>query len=147
MTDPSGEYSLRRSTVAADFTISPKPDMNPGVYLFSDEQGRILYVGMAHGLEPVLYRYKHLAGREKMRERAAARRLTHVHWLACRTEWSPPTLERLMIKRFSPPWNTQHNWSPRSEENAELLDNEAEVWIIEAARALDQLAAELVQSS
>ena len=130
-------YRMGRSRVQQDMRIDEKPPYGPGVYLFLGAGDRIMYAGMAHGLEAVLYRYQHLAGRKAMRDRARGSRIHGVVWLECGTRWSPPSLERLLIERYAPPWNTQHSTGWHNEETAVVLDAAEISWIEESARELD----------
>lgn len=123
--------------------ITPKPPSVPGVYLFLDPQDRIMYVGMAHDLENVLYRYAHLEGRQKMRDRAADGLIGSVVWFSAPDRAIPPTLESVLITRHQPPWNTQHNPTPRNTEEAVPLSEAEAKWIENAADRLHEVVAEL----
>lgn len=109
LTTPCGNkrspYSLgviRYGSVSSDFSVNPRPPNAPGVYMFLGADDRILYVGMAHDLEKVLYRYKGLKGRKKFRDRLAASEFGRVAWSVASQSETPATLERIAITRFRP---------------------------------------------
>ena len=130
--------------VSPFFDIAPKPPKSAGVYLFPDTEMRVFYVGMAHSLEAVLYRYKHLQGRQVMRERAAAGRFSQVAWLATLNGEAAPSLERVCISHFRPPWNDQHNPRPRTEATAITLDDAEREWLLGAERKISATISELL---
>jgi excinuclease ABC subunit C len=78
----------------------------PGVYLFRDGDGRILYVGKAADLRARVRQY--LAGGD---ERAAVphflARTRDLDFLVTRTEGEALLLENTLIKRHRPPWNVR----------------------------------------
>ena len=129
--------------VDSSFQIRPKPPSRPGVYMFLGGEDRIMYVGMAHDLEKVLYRYQHLAGRKKMRDRVAAGLVSRVFWVACGHAAAPPSIELLAIQRYEPPWNNQHNPRPRSESHAVNFDTDEKAWL---EAVVDQLEVALTKA-
>ncbi len=120
---------IRYGGVADDFTITPRPPSQAGVYLFLGPQDRIMYVGMAHNLEAVLYRYKGLKGRQRMRDRRANGLFSRVAWIACSQAEAVASLERVAITRLRPPWNDQHNSRPYSEASAAVFDDGEQAWL------------------
>jgi hypothetical protein len=124
-------------SIESDFTITPRPPSKPGVYLLLDEPRRVMYVGLASDLQGVLYRYQHLDGRQEMHDRIADGEATWVSWTECVHPASPPSLEVLAIRRYQPPWNTQHNPTPRTSDDAVVLDAEEQRWLSDARRELD----------
>ena len=130
---------IRYATVSEGFNISPSPPSDPGVYLFLAEGRRIMYVGMAHDLQAILYRYRGLEGREHMRERLKDGRFSDIAWIAASHVEGTPALERVAISRFRPPWNDQHNPYQRSEEDAISLSDREEEWLVAAERELDDV--------
>ena len=139
-----GSSVIRFGRVSPSFDISPKPPIDAGVYLFLGDQDRVFYVGMAHSLEAVLYRYQHLKGRQKMRERAAAGRFSQVAWLTALNAEAVPSLERVCISHFRPPWNDQHNLRPRSEATAIPFDTTEREWLVGAERRISATVSELL---
>lgn len=137
---------IRYGFVSEDFSIAPRLPTSAGVYLFLGPADRIMYVGMAHNLEAVLYRYKGLRGRKKMKDRRAAGAFDRVAWLACAQPETAPTLERIAISRFRPPWNDQHNPSPRSATTALALAETEKKWLEDAERELSQMIANSLAS-
>ena len=109
---------MQRGQVSPTMAITPTPPSVPGVYIFLSSDDRIMYVGMAHDLEKVLYRYQGLEGRQKMRDRAAVGDIGGVAWFDASDRAVPPSLESVLIARYQPPWNTQHNPFARSDEDA-----------------------------
>ena len=124
-------------TVDSRLRVRPTPPHQPGVYLFLNASDQVMYVGMAHDLEKVLYRYQQLQGRQAMRDRAAAGQIAQVGWVACKSGMTPPSLEQLAIRRYRPPWNTQHNPEPRGEGQAVRLSDAEQAWLRAAASKLD----------
>lgn len=108
-------HRILHSQVTRDLAISPRPPSESGVYLFLGSKDRIMYVGRAYDLASVLYRYAHLQGRDEMRERARQGLVRRVAYIKCR---GYVELERRLIGRYSPPWNTQLNSSPRKARSA-----------------------------
>ena len=125
------------ASVDAAMRISPTPPNAPGVYVLLSREDEVMYVGMARNLEKVLYRYQKNTGRQAMRDRAALGEIARVAWVRCTTSRTPPSLEQLAIRRYRPPWNTQHNPRPRSPSEAVSLSDEEQRWLEEAARSLD----------
>jgi hypothetical protein len=126
------------ASIEPDFTITPRPPSKPGVYLFLDEARRVMYVGLASDLQGVLYRYQHLEGRQAMRDRIAAEQATWASWTECTHPATPPSLEVLAIRRYQPPWNTQHNPKPRRTEDAVVFDAEEQWWLSLVSGDLDR---------
>ncbi len=138
---------MERGQVNSQMVIAPRPPSSPGVYLFLDSDDRIMYIGMAHDLEKVLYRYRGLAGRQKMRDRAAEGAIAGVAWLRTSGRAVPPSLESILISRYEPPWNTQHNPSPRLTTDAVPLTADQIDWIHVAAGVLADALAGLANPS
>lgn len=142
-------YSLgviRYGSVSSDFSVNPRPPNAPGVYMFLGADDRILYVGMAHDLEKVLYRYKGLKGRQKFRDRLAASEFGRVAWIVASQSETPATLERIAITRFRPPWNDQHNPQPRTIPMAIQLGDQEKQWVRASEIALSGLVADRLRS-
>ena len=139
-----GGQLIRYGTVGKDFSVTPRPPEDPGVYLFLGEEDRVMYVGMAHNLEAVLYRYKGLEGRQRMRARRAAGAFTRVAWLSVTSGEAVASLERVAISHFEPPWNDQHNPRARTPGSAIPFDGRQSEWLTGAERALSRVVADLV---
>jgi excinuclease ABC subunit C len=77
---------------------------NPGVYLFRDEAGEVLYVGKAKSLRP---RVRSYFQRGDLRVGAArlAERIDDVEVIVTRTEAEALHLEQNLVKRHRPPFN------------------------------------------
>ncbi|EKP94618.1 excinuclease ABC subunit UvrC [Thermaerobacter subterraneus] len=79
----------------------------PGVYLFKDAQGQVLYVGKARSLRQRVRSYfqssRHLPARiQRMVERAAA-----LEFIVTRNEVEALVLENTLIKRYRPRYNVR----------------------------------------
>ena len=121
--------------------MNPRPPNSPGVYLFLGDLDAVMYVGMAHDLEKVLYRYKGLKGRQQMRDRLADGLFSRVAWLICTQPETAPTLERIAITAFRPPWNDQHNPRPRTPATVVRLVEDRQRWLGDVERDLSDLVA------
>lgn len=133
---------IQYSSVSSSLVLSRKPPSEPGVYMFFGGDDRIMYVGMAHDLEKVLYRYQHLEGRQAMRDRAEAGDVSGVRWLAVPDRSIPPSLESILIRRYQPPWNSHNNPEARNAEDAvPFTDVEAE-WILSCSSRLASVVEE-----
>ncbi len=133
--------------VSRSMELDRKPPAAPGVYLFlHGPERKIMYVGMAHDLEKVLYRYQHLEGRQRMRDRAAAGEIDRVAWVTCSSRMTPPSLEQLAIRRYRPPWNTHHNPDPRGAREASTLTAAEENWLKVSAAKLDTILNDLLKA-
>ena len=56
--------AMQRSQVSRTLELSRRAPALPGVYAFLGADDRIMYVGMAHDLQRILYRYQGLPGRQ-----------------------------------------------------------------------------------
>lgn len=145
--DDGVTVGIQYSSVSSSLVLSRKPPSEPGVYMFFGTDDRIMYVGMAHDLEKVLYRYQHLEGRQAMRDRAEAGDIAGVRWLAVPNRSIPPSLESVLIHRYQPPSNSQHNPDARSAEDAvPFTDAEAE-WILSCSSRFASVVEEFGGSS
>ena len=76
-----------------------------------------------------------------MRDRAAQDLISGVVWWPVADAVVPPSLELVLIRRYEPPWNTQHNPSPRTESEAVPLDSTETAWIEESIDAFNAFVA------
>ena len=76
-----------------------------------------------------------------MRDRAAQDLISEVVWWPVANAAVPPSLELVLIRRYEPPWNTQHNPSPRTESEAVPLDSTETAWIEESIDAFNAFVA------
>jgi len=79
----------------------------PGVYLFRDERGRVLYVGKARSLRARLQTYRTPGGDGRIGVRFLERDARRVETLVTRTEQEALLLEDTLIKQFKPPHNVR----------------------------------------
>ncbi|MFM6971905.1 MAG: excinuclease ABC subunit UvrC [Rhodoluna sp.] len=96
--------------MATYLSFKPKPSeipIEPGVYRWFDQNGRVLYVGKAKNLRSRLSSY--FAPIESLPERT--RRMVQlavdVQWTIVRSEFEALQLEFTWIKEFNPPYNVQ----------------------------------------
>ena len=80
---------------------------SPGVYRFSDETGRVLYVGKAKNLRARLSNYFAPLASLHERTRRMVTTATGVEWTTVGTEVEALQLEWTWINEFDPPFNVQ----------------------------------------
>lgn len=78
---------------------------SPGVYRFSDEQGRVIYVGKAKNLRNRLVNYFQDPANLHPRTRQMVFTAARVQWTVVRTEVEALALEFTWIKEFDPRFN------------------------------------------
>ncbi|MCL1837807.1 MAG: excinuclease ABC subunit UvrC [Propionibacteriaceae bacterium] len=92
-------------------TYRPKPGeipQTPGVYRFSDEQGRVIYVGKAVNLRSRLNSYFSSVGSLHSRTQTMLRTAARVEWTTVRNEVEALQLEFTWIKQFQPRFNIKY---------------------------------------
>lgn len=77
----------------------------PGVYLFRDARGRILYVGKAKSLRPRVRSYFNAADAQGLKTRELVRRVADVETIVVDTEAEALILENNLIKEHRPRFN------------------------------------------
>jgi len=77
----------------------------PGVYLFKDKQGGILYVGKASDLKKRVKAYLLPEDRLHPKTRAMMRKAAHLDWIAVDTEHEALILEADIVRRERPRYN------------------------------------------
>src|SRR5215217_9476098 len=77
----------------------------PGVYLFRDERGRVLYVGKAKSLRPRVRSYFQAGRGRPTTIRGLPERVADVEVIVTGTEVEALHLEQNLIKRHRPPFN------------------------------------------
>jgi excinuclease ABC subunit C len=80
---------------------------SPGVYRFTDEQGRVLYVGKAKNLRSRLSNYFQPLRSLHERTRRMVLTAASVEWTVVGSEFEALQLEFTWIKEFNPPFNVQ----------------------------------------
>ena len=78
---------------------------NPGVYLFKDAEGKVLYVGKAANLRARLASYRRMATDERQNVRFMEKDAREVETIVTRTEKEAFLLEDSLIKTRKPPHN------------------------------------------
>lgn len=78
----------------------------PGVYLFKDAHGRVLYVGKARSLRHRVSQYV-TPGRPDLGKRDLATRATDVETILTQNEAEALALEATLIQRHEPPYNVR----------------------------------------
>ena len=97
-------WLIRRLTVAAPGSIP----VNPGVYRFRDEHGRVIYVGKAKSLRPRLNSYfQDIAACTRAPSRWCTT-AAGVEWTVVATEVEALQLEYSWIKEFDPRFNVRY---------------------------------------
>jgi len=79
----------------------------PGVYLFRDEEGKVLYVGKARDLRARLSSYRRPGGDGRLSIRFLERDAHAVETIVTRTEGEALLLEDALIKQHKPPHNVR----------------------------------------
>ncbi len=78
----------------------------PGVYLFRDEQGEVLYIGKAKSLRPRVRSYFQ-SGETRRGVADLARRIADLEVIVTRNEAEALHLEQTLVKRHRPPFNVR----------------------------------------
>jgi excinuclease ABC subunit C len=81
--------------------------IKPGVYLFRDDSGQILYVGKAKSLRPRVRSYFQARGRERPTISQLPERVHDVEVIVTGTEVEALHLEQNLVKRHRPPFNVR----------------------------------------
>jgi excinuclease ABC subunit C len=92
-------------------TYRPAPGtipLEPGVYKFRDERGRVIYVGKAKSLRQRLNSYFADLGGLHQRTRQMVTTAASVEWTVVRTEVEALQLEFTWIKEFDPRFNVRY---------------------------------------
>jgi len=79
----------------------------PGVYLFKDARGRVLYVGKASDLRGRVASYLRPGGDGRPRIAFLEGRMADLETVLCRTPAEALMLEDTLIKKFKPPYNVR----------------------------------------
>src|SRR6266536_1387729 len=79
----------------------------PGVYLFRDERGEVLYIGKAKSLRPRVRSYFQRSGETRAQIAQLPDRVTDVEVIVTDTEVEALHLEQNLIKRHRPPFNVR----------------------------------------
>ncbi|MSQ33731.1 MAG: excinuclease ABC subunit UvrC [Dehalococcoidia bacterium] len=80
---------------------------SPGVYLFKDEAGKIIYVGKAASLRARVRSYFQTAGDERPKLLALVPRVADLEFIVTDSEAEALLLENTLIKRHQPLFNTR----------------------------------------
>jgi excinuclease ABC subunit C len=92
-------------------TYRPKPGeipLDPGVYRFRDQHGRVIYVGKAKSLRPRLSSYFQDITALHPRTATMVTTAASVEWTVVRTEVEALALEYSWIKEFDPRFNVKY---------------------------------------
>ncbi len=79
----------------------------PGVYLFRDARGEVVYVGKAKTLRPRVRSYFQKGGDARVGIRQLAERVTDIETIVTGTEVEALHLEQNLVKRHRPPFNVR----------------------------------------
>ena len=90
-------------TSPSDFKSSAIPT-NPGVYLFKDEQGEILYVGKAKSLRARVKSYFSNSD-QPAKTRQLVSRIQNIDWIVVNNEVEALLLENKLVKQHTPKYN------------------------------------------
>jgi excinuclease ABC subunit C len=88
------------------WSIDEVPE-RPGVYLFRDREGRVLYVGKARRLKSRLRSYRRPGGDGRIGVRFLETQAERVETIVTRTEQEALLLEDALIKQHKPPHNVR----------------------------------------
>ena len=78
---------------------------DPGVYLFKDGEGTVLYCGKAKSLRNRVGNYFSSPGRLAIKTRLLVSKTRKIDWIVVRTEVEALLLENKLIKQYSPRYN------------------------------------------
>ncbi|HVA83172.1 MAG TPA: excinuclease ABC subunit UvrC [Candidatus Aquilonibacter sp.] len=87
-----------------DFNGSAVPT-NPGVYLFKDDEGTILYCGKAKNLRNRVSNYFSNPDRLAIKTRQLVTKVRKIDWIVVRSEVEALLLENKLIKQHTPKYN------------------------------------------
>ena len=90
-------------TAPSDFKSSDIPT-DPGVYLYRDEQGEILYVGKAKSLRARVKSYFSAKG-QPIKTQQLVLRIRQIDWVLVNNEVEALLLENKLIKQHTPKYN------------------------------------------
>jgi excinuclease ABC subunit C len=90
-------------TVPSDFKSSDIPT-NPGVYLYRDEAGEILYVGKAKSLRSRVKSYFSTSD-QPIKTRQLVSRIRNIDWIVVNSEVEALLLENKLVKQHTPKYN------------------------------------------
>jgi len=90
-------------TAPSDFKSSNIPT-NPGVYLYRDETGEILYVGKAKSLRSRVKSY-FSASDQPIKTRQLVSRIRNIDWIVVNSEVEALLLENKLVKQHTPKYN------------------------------------------
>ena len=79
----------------------------PGVYLFRDAAGKLLYVGKAKSLRPRVRSYFQAGGGPRVAPERLLERIADVDVIVTNTEVEALHLEQNLVKRYRPPFNVR----------------------------------------
>ena len=79
----------------------------PGVYLFRDENGQILYVGKAKSLRPRVRSYFQQSSDTRTAIRQLPERVADIEVIVTQNEVEALHLEQNLVKRHRPPFNVR----------------------------------------
>ncbi|TWU28275.1 UvrABC system protein C [Bythopirellula polymerisocia] len=112
--EQSGDKSLpKEPKTQADFflraaeKVRAKFPQSPGVYLFQDQSGRVLYVGKAKSLRSRAGSYFLKAAAEDQRTRKLVREIYDVDFMEAESEVDALLMESRLIKDIQPPFNKE----------------------------------------
>ncbi|SHK13546.1 DEDD exonuclease domain-containing protein [Rhodothermus profundi] len=86
-------------------TLLPRLPEAPGVYLFRDERGRLLYVGKARNLQARVRQYLTAVEAHPPRLRQLVQEIRQIEWHCTATELEALLEESRLIKRYQPRYN------------------------------------------
>ncbi len=91
-----------RASVEDDLAALPR---SPGVYLFRDDRGEVLYVGKAKSLRSRVRNYFQPGGDGRLGQAQLVERIVDVEVIVTRNEAEALHLEQNLVKRHRPPFN------------------------------------------
>lgn len=98
-------YKLYNSTVVPSFIEKSKIPQSPGVYIYRDKDGRVIYVGKAINLYHRVASY--FSGTHPLSTKALVERITGVDTIVVESELEALILEANLIKKYLPAFNVR----------------------------------------
>jgi DNA polymerase III subunit epsilon len=110
---------MRAHPSAAKLALTARLPRKPGVYVFRDRDGRVLYVGKATNLRARVRSY--FASDDRRKVPQLLRELATIDHRVCRSAFEAEIRELRLIQRLQPRFN-RHGKSPRSSAYLKLTD-------------------------
>ena len=96
--------SAKKENISEQLSALPK---KAGVYQFSDDVGKVIYVGKAKNLKSRVSSYFNKIKFENAKTRLLVKKIDHIAYFVVNSEYEALLLENNMIKKYQPRYNIQ----------------------------------------